>query len=781
MFRRDATHQRSGSRLILAAVVALAGLHVLAAGEVRMRSGMIVPGQPRKLQSLTVKGGSRDPDSPITGYNVVMVESGAARYFVPFKQIPEGGLNRDAGLGSKQESFRLDQKRTGGGKLTVASVGQFAEVEPFDKFGRRRVTLRTAKEPIHVVQGITEITPDCVTLTALNHVWEYGISTKSIPADVLEVIIRHRVDPKDPKLRLSMARFFIQAEMYPQAFQELEAIARDFPDLKAQATSVHQGLVQEFGRVVLRELKARVDAGQHQLAEEYARQITPDRIGGAVLKDAQEILKSYDLRRDTVIHVRELLDELAAKLTDEAKAQQLQPLRSVLLEELHPDTLSRLDPFLKAENGGGFQPDEHLALGYSGWVVGAANAVTDLDQAVRLWDTRFLIQEAMRAPTPNARQLVYQQMRRVEGIGPDTVRKLIPQIPPVIETPDILPGRAQKIEVPADDPAPATTYSVLLPIEYSPYHSYPLLIALRAQDKTVEQTLSLWGGAEEQPGATQRRGYILISPDYAPANQAEYAYDSATHHHVLSAMNDARRRFSIDSDRIYLTGHGMGADAAFDLGFSHPDEFAGVIPVGGVMDQYCKFYRENAVGSAWYVIGGELDRDKASRNLPNFDLLFKHGFKFDFMYCEFMQRGYESYAEEFPRVFDWMSLHRRPPLPKEIEVNSLRKGDQRFFWVVATELPQTTVLPLPKGSKTRISPMKIKARFTTGNLLEVSSPSPRHTVWIHPDLVDLEKRVKLHVNGKQSQQFIDPDFTATLEDYRNRGDRQRLYTAKLEF
>ena len=59
-----------------------------------------------------------------------MVESGAARYFVPSKQIPEGGLNRDAGLGSKQESFSIKQERTGGGKLTVASVGQFAEVEP---------------------------------------------------------------------------------------------------------------------------------------------------------------------------------------------------------------------------------------------------------------------------------------------------------------------------------------------------------------------------------------------------------------------------------------------------------------------------------------------------------------------------------------------------------------------------------------------------------------------------------------------------------------------------
>jgi hypothetical protein len=224
----------------------------------------------------------------------------------------------------------------------------------------------------------------------------------------------------------------------------------------------------------------------------------------------------------------------------------------------------------------------------------------------------------------------------------------------------------------------------------------------------------------------------------------------------------------------------MGADAAFDLGFSHPDEFAGVIPICGVCDHYCKFYRENAYGSAWYVIGGELDRDKAGRNLPFFDQIFKHGVKYDFLYGEFGQRGYESYSEEFPRVFEWMSLHRRRPLPKEFEVETLRKSDQRFYWVVACDLPRTTILPKPPGDTSRVTPMKIDARIPTDGSIVVKSPSKRHLLWIHPDLIDLEKRVKVTINGKVHQQFIDPDFTATIEDYRERGDRQRLFIARLE-
>ena len=748
------------------------------AGEVRMRSGMVIPGQPRKLLSLTVKGVVTGADSAIQSYKVVMVETGSARYFIPSRQIPDGGLNLDASL-AKREMFRLNQHKQNIKSLTVASVGHY-EAEPFDQFGRRRITLRTGDGPLPVVQGMTEITPDYVTLTGLTHHWDYGVSTKTIPPNELERVLRHRVDPRDPKLRLSLARFFIQAEMFPQAFRELEAIAKDFPDLKEQATSVHQGLVQEFGRVVLRELKDRIAAGQHHLAEEYARQIAPDNIGGAVQKEAREFVQTCERQRDALAHTEELLDRNSAKLSDESLSQRLPALRSVLLEELHPDTVNRLDPFLKSENDEGYTPSERLALAYSGWVVGAANAVTDLNQAVRLWDARFLVQEALRAPSANERDVVFEQLRRVEGVGPETIRRLIPQLPPVPETPGIQPGVPHEIEVAIDDQTPTTKYSVLLPLEYSPRHTYPLLVALRAEGKTINGTLSLWGGTETQPGPTQRKGYILIAPEYAPADRGEYAYDAATHHHVLTAMNDARRRFNIDSDRIYLTGHGMGADAAFDLGFSHPDEFAGVIPICGVCDQYCKFYRENAYGSAWYVIGGELDHDKAGRNYPFFDVMFRHGIEYDFIYCEYAQRGYESYAEEFPRVFDWMSLHRRQRLPQEIDVESLRKTDQRFYWLVATNLPKNVILPPPPGQPS-ISPMHIKGRFTSANVLIVSSPSNRYTVWIHPDLVDLEKRLRMTINGKRYNQFIDPDFTATIDDYRERGDRQRLYIAKLEF
>ena len=63
---------------------------------------------------------------------------------------------------------------------------------------------------------------------------------------------------------------------------------------------------------------------------------------------------------------------------------------------------------------------------------------------------------------------------------------------------------------------------------------------------------------------------------------------------MLGALRDACRRFAIDTDRVFLTGHGIGGDAAWDIGLAHPDIWAGVIPIVAVADRYVGRYAKNA-------------------------------------------------------------------------------------------------------------------------------------------------------------------------------------------
>ena len=62
-----------------------------------------------------------------------------------------------------------------------------------------------------------------------------------------------------------------------------------------------------------------------------------------------------------------------------------------------------------------------------------------------------------------------------------------------------------------------------------------------------------------------------MAPEWAAENQHQYDYSGREHGVVLACYRDACKRFSIDTDRVFLSGHAMGGDAAWDMGLSHPD------------------------------------------------------------------------------------------------------------------------------------------------------------------------------------------------------------------
>jgi pimeloyl-ACP methyl ester carboxylesterase len=323
----------------------------------------------------------------------------------------------------------------------------------------------------------------------------------------------------------------------------------------------------------------------------------------------------------------------------------------------------------------------------------------------------------------------------------------------------------------------------MLPLEYSPHHSYPLLIALRSRGRTNDELLHWWGGEAEKPGPSLKRGYIVIAPEYTDEKQAEYTYSVTAHQTVIDSLRDARRRFNVDADRVFLAGHGMGADAAFDLGMSHPDEFAGVIPIGGDCKLYPKITYENGRYTSWYVVGRGFGNDVAEgTSYGMFDDIFKRGARFDFMLVTYLGRGLDGYVEEIPKVFDWMDLHRRAAPPQKFQMDSLRKTDNRFFWLTAVDLPRTTILPLPPGVGKGVNKMSIDAGASVGNIVTFESATEKFVVRFLPNLVDFDKRVVVRSRGRQKfNGFITPDSKAILEELRTTGDRSRLPLATQQF
>ncbi len=224
-------------------------------------------------------------------------------------------------------------------------------------------------------------------------------------------------------------------------------------------------------------------------------------------------------------------------------------------------------------------------------------------------------------------------------------------------------------------------YFVQLPPEYDPLRHYPAIVALADAGVTPEQLLDYWAGpaanvpipsregqgegAEGDPnrpngerlGQATRHGYIVIAVDWQLPHQLAYDYSAREHHAVLGALRDACRRFAIDTDRVFLTGHGIGGDAAWDIALAHPDLWAGVIPFVARAGRYVERYAKNAPYLNWYIVAGELDGDKMARNAQELDRYMKPNN--DVTVVEYLGRGFEPFGDEIQRLFDWMGRRRR--------------------------------------------------------------------------------------------------------------------------
>jgi pimeloyl-ACP methyl ester carboxylesterase len=276
----------------------------------------------------------------------------------------------------------------------------------------------------------------------------------------------------------------------------------------------------------------------------------------------------------------------------------------------------------------------------------------------------------------------------------------------------------------------------------------------------------------------------VIAPEYVTkADVKGYDYNPAAHQVLVDSLRDARHRFNIDSDRVFLTGHGMGGDAAWDMGLAHPHLFAGVMPINGAIDRHAKYYVDNARLLPVYLVAGELDADLVLRNANPLMSMMQQ--RYDLIYAEYAGAGPDPFFSEIHSLFDWMTRQTRPPPSKQISVKTLRESDNRFYWLECTGFPdQLKGIDWSREKQRAVHALPVSATITPGNTLRISAGAAHYRLWLArgEGLVDFERKLKVEINGRvRWNDFLKPDVGAMLEHVRITGDRQQLYWAVLEF
>jgi predicted esterase len=763
----------------------LAGLTCLpaAADRVSLDDGRTLTGKFALLPGVSVDPATREE----AGSTVLMCDDDLTRTFVPKRRVIDAAKGPE---GRAPEQINIPQRVPDGGRR-VAGIGGILAATPFDEYGRRVLTLATASGRIDVVQGITAITPRWTAVEGLTTEHPFRIdmrlATSSIPPDTLRSVIEQQIDRSDIDQRLQFVRLLIEAERYREARKELHQVAQDFPGLSVLQEQQKNLAVMEAEQL-LAEIRLRQQAGQDRLVISLLENFPAASGTGELLQAVREIRDDYQSRLDRAGRVVKRLREQASNLADARDRAPAQELVNEIGQQLTFSTLGRLAVYERIDGDGQLPTEQALALGLSGWLAGVNASQRNLKIALSSARVRGLLRRYLASTEAGKRAELRRRLEDEEAFDAQTVTAVAAAMLPPIAPPAAQAEGLYEIDVPVPGSVNSGRDSirclVQLPPEYDALRRYPTILSLHAAWTSPLNQIEWWAGSRGAEGTrlgqAARHGVIVIAPAWAEENQLAYQYSATEHAVVLASLREASRRFAIDSDRVFLSGHSMGGDAAWDIALAHPDLWAGLIAVSATAGRYVNHYHANAQSLPLYIVGGGLDQARFSANQMDLERYLVKGY--DITFVEYQGRGHEHFSDEVIRIFDWLARRSRPQTPKEINAVTLRPWD-RFFWWLEIESPpqQTMVLPSDWPPPRTIRPFSLAGKISSQNRLTARCGADRVRVWLSPEFVDFNNPLTVSLGGRRLYQGdVTPNLDVLLEDLRTRCDYQHPFWAVID-
>jgi pimeloyl-ACP methyl ester carboxylesterase len=537
------------------------------------------------------------------------------------------------------------------------------------------------------------------------------------------------------------------------------------------------------------DVEAARKAQQSRRANALLKTFTDKEIGTELVIEVRGLMRREDEQSAAdlavVSDLRKLESRLSAAVRGIWRKRIAEAARAM---EQAPDAVrDRFTAWRKARTQPGTTDDAQLALAMSGFVAGSDASAAELTRAEMLWQARELIQQYLVGGEGVGREETLAKLEALdwpadEG-GGDGVSKLelagkvVGLMPPPLHNPSDEPEKVMVHKVAEDENEEPTEYAIRLPPEYHPLRSYPVLIALHG-GQGPQSVIETWASE------ASRRGYIVIAPEYGvPGQPPDYRYTASEHAAVEIALRDARRRYGIDSDRVFVAGQIAGGNMAWDLALGHPDLFAGAVVISGFPAKYVPRYLSHHERLPLYLVIGDLAPASVEVVFGNYvkPMILK---VWDVTYVEYHRRGIEEFPEEITPALEWMDHHRREPVPKAFDAQSARTCDIRFHGVVIREFGPKRTTP-PEATEVlgqNLSPATIKLKTSAiGNLYNLKTTGiQKLDVWLSPRLVDFKRKLEVRINDRV--RFKGPaklTLDHMLEDLRVRGDRQQVYWMKI--
>jgi pimeloyl-ACP methyl ester carboxylesterase len=235
-------------------------------------------------------------------------------------------------------------------------------------------------------------------------------------------------------------------------------------------------------------------------------------------------------------------------------------------------------------------------------------------------------------------------------------------------------------------------YGLYLPRTFDSSRSYPLVVSLHGEYSNHRLNLRRILGRGNRPGETDTEAsrYFPPLPDVdfiiaTPFSRGTLGYRGLGEDEVYQVLDDVKRRFKIDEDRIYLTGLSMGGDGALWLALTRPHIWAAV---AAVCPQPSPAARElapngsNLVFSLFHGIQDPLVPVAVSREWKK--TFEAAGIKAELTEYPTVRHNAWDHAYRNTAIFPWFSQFKRNRFPESIHYRTNQNRYTRSYWTEIT-------------------------------------------------------------------------------------------------
>ncbi|MGO9231459.1 MAG: prolyl oligopeptidase family serine peptidase [Bryobacteraceae bacterium] len=243
-----------------------------------------------------------------------------------------------------------------------------------------------------------------------------------------------------------------------------------------------------------------------------------------------------------------------------------------------------------------------------------------------------------------------------------------------------------------------------LPANYDPAKKWPLVIQLHGYNPANPVYVRWWAADSRYAGIDTEFSNHQQVIYMEPHGRGNVSYLGMGDSDVVHAIAEAKRLFSVDDDRVYLTGDSMGGWGTWEIANRHPDLFAAIAPVFGGSDYHSRMSEEelarlspverfwNEKESTWAMADGLLnlpvfvhhgDQDRSVNvEYSRWAVRLLQRWGYDVRYQEFPGRSHEALESQNGNMsIEWFLQHRRNPNPRHVRIRSAELRNATANWV----------------------------------------------------------------------------------------------------